>query len=250
MENIEDAEKLCQRLNKYEFTSTKHLKANLHPNSSMKRTDKERSHHKIFSEMSTYIQARQGGQDPNFALPKSNAPPEPPIKKDEITPIEKPLNKLNVIKVPEKKQTPKSRITPASAIQREKQRTRALLLSQLPDSPVESQPQKAKEIEAEVVKCVIKSLSDINKEETKKPASTVKIPEQLNSIDSQQSVIIFNNNINTFNISVGATQKDPVQTESNISKFPEKEIAEESKADHGINDERTSPKKRVPNRRE
>jgi hypothetical protein len=55
MQNIEDAEKLCKRLNNFQLTQIKKLRAHIHPMSNLRREEMGMSHHKIFSEMNKYL---------------------------------------------------------------------------------------------------------------------------------------------------------------------------------------------------
>jgi len=54
MENIEEAEKLCFRMNGHSFSNNKKLRAHIHPDSNLIRPDKKKSHHNIFSNLEIY----------------------------------------------------------------------------------------------------------------------------------------------------------------------------------------------------
>ena len=58
MAGIEDAERVCRRLNQFKVAESKHLKVHLHPRCNLRRVNKEKSHHIIFS-------------DPQYALKMS-----------------------------------------------------------------------------------------------------------------------------------------------------------------------------------
>ena len=99
MENIEEAEKLCLRLNGHHINKEKKLKAHIHPLSNMKRFDKEHSHHEVFSNEHTYLLPVTKKHNDTLNEPKvvsevkvnnetveSQKKPEPePIKKVEPT---------------------------------------------------------------------------------------------------------------------------------------------------------------------
>ena len=151
MENIEEAEKLCVRLNGYAFGKEKKLKAHIHPKSTLKRADKEKSMHKVFSNIQTYlrIQLRTGIQDPNFILPSnnSNKPSEEEKKKEQETiPASKAMSitasaaitKNEDASGKHKKVASKKKVKESvkmSSAERERQKTRELLNRRLTDSP-------------------------------------------------------------------------------------------------------------------
>jgi hypothetical protein len=182
LESIEDAEKICKRLNGYEFNPSKHLKAHVHPNSYMRRNDKEHSHHNVFAEM-------PANQSQNAELAKQISIELEPTKS--VTP-----SLPTPPKSKEKRHTPKNT---ASSIARQKQRTRELLIRQLQDSP--EVPKKISH--EEVVKVVMDSLK---KADEKNPMIS-----ETRTIEPQPSAIIINHNINTYNISVGQNTKEDTE---------------------------------------
>ncbi len=166
MENIEEAEKLCARVNGYQFSSTKKLKAHIHPASGLHRPDPAHSHHKIFARLQTYLQS-QPMVPP--VLPARSEAPITLIAAAAKVPAEegKASIKAQTQKKPEEKRRTRKRprAERTTSAEREKQRIRESVNRRLLDSPPGETSEKKPDDIPESIRAMLHKISAVSKPE-------------------------------------------------------------------------------------